>query len=93
VPEGAPEPNSMYDQEHVDLVNAIRTGTTLSEGRAMAESTLMGVMGREAAYSGKEIDWQELLDSDMRLGPTDYTMSNIGIMAEIPVPGAEKKEG
>jgi len=93
VPEGAPKPNSMYDQEHVDLVNAIRTGTTLSEGRAMAESTLMGIMGREAAYTGKEISWQEMLKSDMRLGPTEYTMSNVGITAEIPVPGADKNEG
>ncbi|MBA7568780.1 hypothetical protein ES708_10515 [subsurface metagenome] len=29
-------------------------------------------MGREAAYTGKRIPWYEIMNSDRRLGPTEY---------------------
>lgn len=76
-----------YDQEHVDFVNAIRTNQPMNEAEHLAHSTLIGIMGRNAAYTGKEVKWDELMDSQERLGPTDYTMGPVAIKAEIPVPG------
>ena len=93
VREGEKEPNNPYLQEHIDLVTAIRTGEIINEAKTTAESTMCAILGRQSAYTGKEQVWQEMMDSEMRLGPTEYTMSNIGATAVIPVPGAEKNEG
>jgi predicted dehydrogenase len=90
VKKGEKEPNSMYDQEQIDLVTAIRTGELVNEAVATAESTLMAVMGRISAYTGKETTWQEMMESDMRLGPTEYVMGPAEIDTTIPVPGSSK---
>ena len=76
-----------YDQEHVDFVNAIRTNQPVNEAEHLAHSTLIGILGRTAAYTGKEVKWDEMMDSNERLGPTEYAMGPVPIKAEIPVPG------
>ena len=76
-----------YDQEHVDLVTAIRTGKPINEAEHVAQATLTAVMGRTAAYTGKEVKWDEMMDSAERLGPTEYAMGPVAIKAEVPVPG------
>ena len=45
-----------YQQEHEDLIASIRAGKPINEAQAVAESTMTGILGREAAYSGKAID-------------------------------------
>jgi predicted dehydrogenase len=79
-----------YDQEHVDLVTAIRTNKPINEAEHVAHSTLTAIMGRTAAYTGKEVKWDEMMDSTERLGPTEYTMGPVPIKAEVPVPGDAK---
>jgi predicted dehydrogenase len=76
-----------YDQEHVDLVTAIRTNQPINEAEHVAHATLAAVMGRTAAYTGKEVTWDEIMESNDRLGPTDYVMGPLSIKAEVPVPG------
>jgi len=76
-----------YDQEHVDFVTAIRTNQPINEAEHVAHATLAAVMGRTAAYTGKEVTWEEIMDSQERLGPTEYAMGPVAIKAEIPVPG------
>ena len=46
-----------YQQEHEDLIASIRAGKPINEAQAVAESTMTGILGREAVYSGKAIDW------------------------------------
>ncbi len=59
-----------YVQEHVDLQASIRgDGAYLNEGKRIAESTLTAIMGREAAYTGKTITWEEALASEQDLMP------------------------
>lgn len=53
----------MYDQEHVDFFESIRHGKAHSDGEWMTHSTLVGIMGRMAAYTGKRITWEQLLES------------------------------
>jgi len=81
---------NMYDQEHIDLVTSIRTSEGRNEAVAAAHSTLMGVMGRTAAYTGKEVTWQEMLDSDQRIGPDSYAMGSADLDITLPVPGESK---
>ncbi|UCF36326.1 MAG: Gfo/Idh/MocA family oxidoreductase [Acidobacteriota bacterium] len=83
-------PNSPYVQEHIDLVTAIRTDQPINEARNTAISTLTAIMGRVSAYTGQEVTWDEMMTSEMSLGPSEYKMEDIGIEAVVPVPGAAK---
>ena len=58
-----------YILEHVDAINHIRKGEGMDEATACAISTLAGVMGRESAYTGKTITWDEISQSDLNLMP------------------------
>ena len=79
--------NSPYVQEHIDLVTAIRNGTPVNDAPATAKSTLAAIMARESAYSGLEVAWDELMESDMRLGPTEYALGPVEIERNVPIPG------
>jgi len=41
---------------------------------AIAESTMTGIIGREAVYSGKSVDWDKAMRWTKRLGPANYAM-------------------
>jgi predicted dehydrogenase len=82
---------SPYDQEHIDLVTAIRTRKPFNDARDTAISTLTAIMGRISSYTGKEVTWDEMMKSDMRLGPKKLAMGPVDIKAVIPVPGKAKE--
>ena len=75
----------------MDFVTAIRTNQPINEAEHVAHATLTAVMGRTAAYTGKEVKWEEIMDSPERLGPTEYSMGPVAIKAEVPVPGNSAK--
>jgi myo-inositol 2-dehydrogenase / D-chiro-inositol 1-dehydrogenase len=58
-----------YVQEHVHLMEAIFGGKALNETENVTNSTLTAIMGREAAYSGAEVDWDTALNSKFTYGP------------------------
>jgi predicted dehydrogenase len=64
--EGAKDP---YQQEHDDLFTAIRQNKEYSEIQYGAESTMTAILGRMAAYSGKELDYSKALASKIELLP------------------------
>jgi myo-inositol 2-dehydrogenase/D-chiro-inositol 1-dehydrogenase len=76
-----------YVQEHMHLVYAIRTGNYVNEAEQTAISTLTAIMGRTAAYTGRAITWDEILKSDMDLGPTKIEFGPVNMVFETPVPG------
>ena len=41
--------------EHADLIQSIRSGKPLNEGRTVAEATLTAIIGRMSAYTGMPI--------------------------------------
>lgn len=59
----------MYQREHDLLFQAIRKGEVMNDGDRMCSSTLMGIMGRMAAYTGQQITWDQAMNSQERLGP------------------------
>ena len=63
-----PRPN-MYQIEHDELFASIRSGQPINDGVRMAHSTLAALMGRMAAYTGKEITWDMALNSQETLVP------------------------
>ncbi len=75
-----PRPN-MYDVEHKELFASIRAGTPINDGVRMAKTTLTAIMGRMAAYTGKEITWDMALNSTEELVP-----AKIAWDTPVPVP-------
>ena len=79
---------SPYDQEMINLVAAIRTNNPVNDTDTLASSTLVGIMGRESAYTGKDISWEEMINSNLRLGPAEYSMGPVKNIKPVPpVPG------
>jgi myo-inositol 2-dehydrogenase / D-chiro-inositol 1-dehydrogenase len=78
---------SPYVQEHIHLVTAIRSGTYINEIQNVCESNLAAIMGRESAYTGKEISWDDMMASNLRLGPTVYELGPVDIPGVPPTPG------
>lgn len=76
-----------YVQEHMHLVHAIRTGEYVNEGEHTALSTLAAIMGRTAAYTGRLVTWDEILKSDMDLGPSKMEFGPVNMLFPTPVPG------
>ena len=79
-----------YDQEHVDLITAIRTEKPINEAENTAISTMIAIMGRISAYTGQEVTWDELMQSADRIGPTEYKFGRVDIREVPPSPGKDK---
>lgn len=80
-------------QEHINLVTAIRSGDTINDGEDQANSTLVAIMGRMAAYTGKDVTREEVLNSDLYLGPKTYSMGKVDDIPEtIPLAGVQHTE-
>jgi predicted dehydrogenase len=62
-----------YQVEHDTLQAAIRNNTPLNNAYYGAESTMTSVMGRMATYSGKELTWDQALNSKVQHMPAIVT--------------------
>lgn len=79
-----------YDQEHIDLIQSIRAGKPLNEGRQVAESTMTAILGRMSAYTGREVSYNWLLEaSKLDLTPAAFAWGDAPAV-EVPVPGVTK---
>ena len=81
-----------FRQEHIRLITAIRTGKPVNDVEQHVQSTLMAIMGRESAYSGKFVTWDQIMASTQKLGPETYQFGPVpGVKEEIPVAGVAPK--
>ena len=62
-------PVDPYQQEHDDLFAAIRSGQPYNEIPYGADSTMTAILGRMATYSGKLLEWDEAINSEIDLAP------------------------
>jgi predicted dehydrogenase len=76
----------MYQAEHDAFFASIRSGNPINNGDYMAKSSLMGIMGRMACYTGQEISWNDALNSQEILGPRTYTWGDLPMPA-VAMPG------
>ncbi|HUT34389.1 MAG TPA: Gfo/Idh/MocA family oxidoreductase [Planctomycetota bacterium] len=87
--------DNAYVQEHVDLINAVVKEKPLNEAEQVANSTLVGIMGRLSAYTGQPVRFTDVCKPDgqfgkLALSPTaeDFEKGEIKLPAEeIPLPG------
>ena len=80
-----------YVLEHVDWVNHIRKGEAHVEAAETGQSSLAGIMGREAAYTGQTITWDQMSASDLDYMPEKLELGKMDMsMYTVPVPGTGK---
>jgi len=58
-----------YQVEHDRLFAAIRSGEPINNGDYMVRSTLITIMGQLSCYTGKEITWEQVSQSDFAYPP------------------------
>jgi predicted dehydrogenase len=80
----------MYQIEHNELFASIRDGKPINDGEWMAKSTLLGIMGRMATYTGQVISWDMALNSQQDLSPKAYDMKASLPEPKVALPGVTK---
>jgi len=58
-----------YQIEHDQLFAAIRSGNPINNSQYMIRSTLMAIMGQISCYTGKEVTWEQINQSDFAFSP------------------------
>ncbi|QDV70093.1 Inositol 2-dehydrogenase [Rosistilla carotiformis] len=68
-----------HQQEQHDLIEALMAGEIYNEGEYGAKSTFTAILGREACYSGKVVQWDQLLaeGKDLCPGIDEYTIDSV----------------
>jgi predicted dehydrogenase len=84
------EENNLYQTEHDELFASIRNGRPINNGEYMANSTLVAIMGRMAAYTGQAITWDMALNSQEDLTPLAYDWNVPLTVPPVALPGLTK---
>ena len=61
-----------YQQEHDDLFHAIRNNEEYNEAEYGAKSSMTSILGRMATYSGKEVEWDKAIASEISIMPESF---------------------
>jgi hypothetical protein len=80
----------MYQKEHDLLFAAIRKNQPMNDGKRMATSTLLALMGRMAAYTGREVTWDQALNSQEKLIPDHLDWNGSLAVSPLAQPGVTK---
>lgn len=80
----------MYQAEHDALFASIRKGQLINDGVWMATSTMLGIMGRMAAYTGQQISWNDAINSQQKLGPDPIDWNGSFTPEPMALPGVTK---
>ncbi|MCC6232567.1 MAG: Gfo/Idh/MocA family oxidoreductase [Verrucomicrobiales bacterium] len=67
----------MYQIEHNEMMASIRRGEPINDGQWMAQSVMVAIMGRMAAYTGREVTWDEAINSKENLAKWVTNQENV----------------
>jgi predicted dehydrogenase len=81
---------NMYQREHDVMFAAIRKNEVINNGKRMATSTLLAMMGRMAAYTGQQVTWEQALNSQVKLVPDPVDWKGKHEVPPLAVPGVDK---
>ncbi len=79
--------NNGYQTEHDEMYASIRAGNPINTGDRFCKTTLAAIMGRMAAYTGKEITWDMALNSQEDTFPKDLKWDSKIPMPPVAMPG------
>ena len=82
--------NEMYQTEHDELFKAIRDGKPINHGTWMAQSTMLAIAGRMAAYTGQVISWEAATNSQESIVPENFAWDAPVKVPAIAMPGKTK---
>jgi myo-inositol 2-dehydrogenase/D-chiro-inositol 1-dehydrogenase len=80
----------MYQREHDLLFASIRKDQPMNDGKRMAHTTLLALMGRMAAYTGKEVTWDAAMNSQEKLFPDKLEWDGHHEIPPLAKPGVTK---
>jgi predicted dehydrogenase len=80
----------MYQREHDVLFAAVRKGQAVNDGKRLATTTMLAIMGRMAAYTGQQITWEQALNSQEKLFPDHLDWSGTHEFPPRALPGITK---
>jgi predicted dehydrogenase len=70
-----------------DLINSIREGKPINNGKIVAEASMTAIMGRTSAYTGRELKWDWIMNaSKLDLTPAKYELGPLPV-APVSLPG------
>ena len=73
--------------QYAEMIESIRNGKPLNEGRQIAESTMTAILGRMSAYTGRALKWDWAMNaSKLDLTPGKMEFGDLPDMP-IPMPG------
>ena len=86
--------------EHYDLINSIMEGKPINDGFRMANSTMVGILGMIASFTGKRESYKELFESRFKIEPNvDNPSFDMPVASpdanglyKIPVPGVYQRK-
>jgi predicted dehydrogenase len=81
---------NMYQKEHDLLFASIRKNQPMNDGKRMATSTMLAIMGRMSAYTGKEVTWDQAWNSQERLFPEHLEWNGSNAVPPLAQPGVTK---
>jgi len=81
---------NMYQREHDLLFASIRKNQPINDGKRLATSTLLAIMGRMAAYTGQQVTWEQALNSQEKLFPENLDWNGSLPVAPRAEPGITK---
>ncbi|NNM30253.1 MAG: Gfo/Idh/MocA family oxidoreductase, partial [Akkermansiaceae bacterium] len=84
------EEQNMYQVCHNEFFAALRKGEIINAGKYMADSTALGILGREAAHTGQRVTWEDLWKSDEDMAPDDLVFNDKFPVPPPPVPGEDQ---
>jgi predicted dehydrogenase len=82
--------NDMYQTEHDELFAAIRNDKPINHGTWMAQSTMLAIIGRMAAYTGQMITWDQAMNSQEALPPKEIAWDAPLAIPPVAMPGRTK---
>ncbi len=84
------EEYNMYQREHDVLFESIRSGKPKNDDLNLATSSLLVIMGRQAAYTGQEVTWEQSLNSEVSIVPDPIKWNGSFQPHGLAVPGRDK---
>lgn len=84
------EEYNMYQREHDVLFESIRSGKPKNDDLNLATSSLLVIMGRQAAYTGQEVTWEQSLNSTVSIVPDPIAWNASFQPHGLAVPGRDK---
>jgi hypothetical protein len=82
---GVKSGESMYDNEHKVLFNAVRTGNPVNDGRTMCSSSMLSILGETVCCTGQQMTWEQAMKSKL-----SYALPRYGWDVDPPIkPGPD----